>query len=62
MSPKPKESSGESVVREIRRHTRRKYAAEENIRIVLEGLRGGGRKFFGNYMDLGFLLVIVGEH
>lgn len=30
----------ESKVREIRRKTRRKYSAEENIRIVLEGLRG----------------------
>jgi transposase len=30
----------ESVVREIRRKTRKKYSAEEKIRIVLEGLRG----------------------
>lgn len=30
----------ESVVREIRRKTRRKYSAEEKIRVVLEGLRG----------------------
>ncbi len=30
----------ESVVREIRRRTRKKYTAEEKIRIVLEGLRG----------------------
>jgi transposase len=30
----------ESVVREIRRRTRRKYSAEEKIRIILEGLRG----------------------
>ena len=30
----------ESVVREIKRRTRRKYSAEEKIRIVLEGLRG----------------------
>ena len=30
----------ESVVREIRRKTRKKYGAEEKIRIVLEGLRG----------------------
>jgi transposase len=33
-------NSTESVVREIRRKTRRKYSAEEKIRIVLEGLRG----------------------
>ncbi len=30
----------EKTVRDIRRHTRKKYAAEEKIRIVLEGLRG----------------------
>jgi len=30
----------ESVVKEIRRNTRRKYSAEEKIRIVLEGLKG----------------------
>lgn len=28
------------MVRDIRRETRRKYSAEEKIRIVLEGLRG----------------------
>jgi transposase len=32
--------SAESVVRQIRRKTRRKYSAEEKIRVVLEGLRG----------------------
>ena len=30
----------EQTVRDIRRATRRKFAAEEKIRIVLEGLRG----------------------
>ena len=30
----------EKVVREIKRRTRRKFAAEEKIRIVMEGLRG----------------------
>lgn len=35
-----KEPSPESIVREIKRRTRRKYSAEEKIRIVLEGLRG----------------------
>jgi transposase len=35
-----KKSSPETIVREIRRRTRRKYSAEEKIRIVLEGLRG----------------------
>ena len=33
-------SSPESIVREIKRQTRRKFGAEEKIRIVLEGLRG----------------------
>lgn len=31
----------EGKVREIRRKARRKYSAEEKIRIVLEGLTGG---------------------
>jgi len=35
--------SAEAVVREIRRPTRRKFAAEEKIRIVLEGLKGAAR-------------------
>jgi transposase len=29
-----------NIIREIRRATRRKFSAEEKIRIVLEGLRG----------------------
>jgi len=33
-------SSPGSIVREIKRQTRRKFTAEEKIRIVLEGLRG----------------------
>ncbi len=32
--------SPESIVREIKRRTRRKFTAEEKIRIILEGLRG----------------------
>ena len=35
-----KKQSAEAAVREIRRRTRRKFAPEEKIRIVLEGLRG----------------------
>ena len=35
-----KKESAESTVRNIRRNTRKKYSAEEKIRIVLEGLRG----------------------
>jgi transposase len=39
MNPRP-ETSPEAVVREIKRRTRRRYSAEEKIRIVLEGLKG----------------------
>ena len=35
-----KKRSAEKTVRDIRRATRRKYSAEEKIRIVIEGLRG----------------------
>ena len=35
-----KKNSPESIVREIKRKTRRKFSSEEKIRIVLEGLRG----------------------
>ncbi len=35
-----KESTPEKVVEEIRRKNRRRFSAEEKIRIVLEGLRG----------------------
>ena len=35
-----KTESVESTVRNIRRKTRKKYGAEEKIRIVLEGLKG----------------------
>lgn len=35
-----RKTSPESVVREIRRRTRKKYNSEEKIRIVLEGMRG----------------------
>jgi len=37
---KDEKVSADQVVRDIRRETRRKYSAEEKIRIVLEGLRG----------------------
>ena len=33
-------TSSESVVREMKRRTRKKYNSEEKIRIVLEGMRG----------------------
>jgi len=37
-----KRVSSESVVKDICRKTRKKYSSEEKIRIVVEGLRGGG--------------------
>jgi transposase len=39
MGPKNSKSL-ESVVREIKRKTRRKFNSEEKIRIILEGLKG----------------------
>ncbi len=38
--PRKKKQSSEAAVREIRRRARRRFSAEEKIRIVLEGLRG----------------------
>ena len=38
--PSRKKQSSEAAVREIRRRTRRRFSAEEKIRIVLDGLRG----------------------
>lgn len=35
-----KNDSAEKAIRDIRRATRRRYSAEEKIRIMLEGLRG----------------------
>ena len=35
-----KKASAESTVRTIRRQTRKKYSAEDKIRVVIEGLRG----------------------
>ena len=37
----PQETTAERVVKDIRRKTRKRHSAEEKIRIVLEGLRGG---------------------
>jgi len=39
MQPKTQHNP-ESVVREIKRNTRRKFNSEEKIRIILEGLKG----------------------
>ena len=38
--PRKNKQSSQAAVREIRRRTRRKFSAEEKIRIVLDGLRG----------------------
>ena len=38
--PREKKQSSEAAVREIRRRTRRRFSAEEKVRVVLEGLRG----------------------
>ena len=38
--PRKNKQTSEAAVREIRRRTRRKFSAEEKIRIVLDGLRG----------------------
>lgn len=35
-----KKKSAAKVVKEIKRRTKRKFSAEEKIKIVLEGLRG----------------------
>ena len=36
----PRKRTAEAVVKDIKRQTRRKFNAEEKIRIVLEGLKG----------------------
>jgi transposase len=38
--PRGRTSSSEQIIRDIKRKTRKQYSAEENIRIVLDGLRG----------------------
>jgi transposase len=35
-----KRESAEKAIKDIRRKTRRRFSAEEKIRIVMEGLRG----------------------
>ncbi len=35
-----KKKSAKSIVKDIKRQTRRKFSSEEKIRIVLEGLKG----------------------
>jgi len=40
MGKKDKKQSATEVVKEIKRQTRRKFTAEEKIKVVLEGMRG----------------------
>ncbi|MDH4362178.1 MAG: transposase [Nitrospirota bacterium] len=41
MKPKPNpKTEADNLVRDIKRRTRRKFSAEEKIRIILAGLRG----------------------
>jgi transposase len=40
MESEPKKQTTTQVVKEIKRRTRRKFSAEEKIKIVLEGMRG----------------------
>jgi transposase len=42
-APGPAEKPAETVIKDIRRATRRQLPAEEKIRIVLEGPRGARR-------------------
>ena len=37
---KTRQTSGERIVKDIKRTTRKRYSAEEKVRIVLDGLRG----------------------
>lgn len=37
---RPKKKSSDSIIKEIKRKTRRKFSSEEKIRIVIEGLKG----------------------
>ena len=37
---RPEKQPAEDTIKDIRRATRRRFSAEEKIRVVLEGLRG----------------------
>ena len=52
-----KKVSGEPVVKDIRRRTRKKYSSEEKIRIVIDGLRGED-SISSLYRRVGTYLVI----
>ncbi len=46
---KTTKSSGEKIIKDIKRATRKQYSSEEKIRIVLDGIR---RRGFGNQWRL----------
>jgi len=52
-----KKESAEKAVRDIRRKTRRRFSAEEKIRIVIEGLRGEEPLFAGYCERFGIALA-----
>ena len=52
--------SSEEVVKDIRRATRKRYSAEEKIRIVLDGLRGERSAAWKNHHTL-FVVARDGE-
>ena len=50
ITEKKSKTSPESIVREIKRRTRRKFTAEEKIRIVLEGWHFGEHPLFSFFL------------
>lgn len=55
-----KKKSAKKVIREIKRNTRRKFSAEEKIRIVLEGKPQRDRSATYNLPDLSRLRTKAG--
>ena len=53
--------ASETLVRNIRRATRKHHAAEEKIRIVLDGLRGESSIATANVSDLATKLKLSSE-
>ncbi len=54
-------ATSEKVVKDIRRATRKQYSAEEKIRIVLDGLRGGISCVRGTACPAGKTLIQPGQ-
>ncbi|MER3317138.1 MAG: hypothetical protein RIB79_02480 [Allomuricauda sp.] len=51
-----KKKNTESIVKDIKRKTRRKFSAEEKIRIVLEGLKG--EESVSNCLAISFFIFL----